>query len=226
MAGVNGPFVHVLALRVDPAWRRQPEEARAADVAVFTAAAARAGQAVPAETYSTVGLRADADLLFWRHGGPLEALEEAVSLLLRSGLGRWCVVAHSLMGLLRPSTYTRGSSEQEQAMLTGERSRYLIVYPFVKSPEWYLTAHAERQRVMAEHIRVGREYPAVRQCLAYSFGLDDQEFIVTYETDDLPAFQDLVRALRETEARRVTVRDTPILVGIHRPLEDALRLLG
>jgi len=220
------PFVHVLTLRVDPAWRRIAAAERDDDVAAFTAAAERAVHQVTMYAYSMIGLRADAQLLFWRLGATLENLEETASLLLRSGLGRWCAPAHAMVGLMRPSTYTKRPTDQEQAMLAGERSRYLVVYPFVKSTEWYLTPHEERQRVMAEHIRVGREYPMVRQCLVYSFGLDDQEFIVAYETDDLPAFQDLVMALRETESRRATVRDTPILTGIHRPLEDALRLLG
>jgi chlorite dismutase len=79
--------------------------------------------------------------------------------------------------------------------------------------------------VMRGHMRVGHKYPQVRQLLAYSFGLDDQEFIVAYETDDLIAFQDLVRDLRETESRRSTVRDTPIITGIHRPVADILAML-
>ncbi|MDQ7848897.1 MAG: chlorite dismutase family protein [Armatimonadota bacterium] len=222
----EGSFVHVLTLRLDPAWRRTTAAEREADLTAFVRAADEAARRVTTHTYSMVGLRADAQFLLWRLGATPEDLEETASLLLRSGVGRWCTPAHSLLGLLRPSVYVQRVSEQEQAMLAGERSRYLIVYPFVKSADWYLTPRAERQKIMAEHIRVGRTYPQVRQCLAYSFGLDDQEFIVTYETDDLPAFQDLVMALRETEARRATVRDVPILTGIHRPLEEALRLLG
>lgn len=111
-------------------------------------------------------------------------------------------------------------------MFSGTRSRYLIVYPFVKSTEWYLLPEEERRRQMSEHIRIGRRYPMIQQLLAYSFGMDDQEFIVAYETDDLEAFQDLVRELRSTEGRRATVRDTPQLVGVHRPLDEILELLG
>jgi chlorite dismutase len=96
----------------------------------------------------------------------------------------------------------------------------------VKSTEWYLTAPEERSQIMRGHMKVGHAYPQVRQLLAYSFGLDDQEFIVAYETDDLVAFQNLVRELRETESRRSTVRDTPIITGIHRPLGDVLGLLA
>jgi chlorite dismutase len=100
------------------------------------------------------------------------------------------------------------------------------VYPFSKSVEWYLTPAPERSEVMRGHMKVGHRYPQVRQLLAYSFGLDDQEFIVAYETDDLVAFQDLVRELRGTESRRATVRDTPIITGILRPTSEILGMLS
>jgi chlorite dismutase len=96
----------------------------------------------------------------------------------------------------------------------------------VKTAEWYLLDREARQAMMNEHIKVGHQYPMVQQLLAYSFGLDDQEFIVAYETDDLPAFLDLVYALRMVEGRKYTLRDTPILAGIHRPLPRILALLG
>jgi chlorite dismutase len=100
------------------------------------------------------------------------------------------------------------------------------VYPFTKSTDWYLLSREARQGVMNEHMRVGRDYPQVRQALGYSFGLDDQDFLVAYETDDLVAFGELVRALRGTESRRSTVRDTPILLGVHRSLDEITELLG
>jgi chlorite dismutase len=174
-----------------------------------------------------VGMEPGVDLLFWRTGPSVDALEEAASRLLRSGLGRWATVRHSLLGRVGQSQYVRRPSAQEQSILDGVGlGRHLVVYPFTKSAEWYLLSREARQGVMNEHMRVGHEYPMVRQALAYSFGLDDQEFIVAYDTDDLVAFGDLVRALRETESRRSTVRDTPILVGVRRPIDDALRLLG
>jgi chlorite dismutase len=219
-------YVHMLALKVDPAWRRLPDAERARDGEEFLDAARRSAERVTTYTYSTIGTRADTDILFWRLAASLEELEETASLLLRTGLGRWSVVAHSMIGLVRPSNYVKERTPQEQAMFTGERSRYIIVYPFVKSTEWYLMSETERRRQMSEHIKIGRQYPMVQQLLAYSFGLDDQEFIVAYETDDLPAFQDLVRDLRATEGRRVTVRDTPQLVGVNRPLDGILSLLG
>lgn len=219
-------YVHAWLLRLDPCWRREDAGARRADIESFCAAAARAERRLTSLSYSTIGLRVEGDLLLWRMADSLEAIEETAADLLASGLGRWLSPALSMLGLIRPSQYVRRPTSQEQSLFTGDRARYLVVYPFVKSTEWYLTPADERQRVMNGHMKVGHRFPQVRQLLAYSFGLDDQEFIVAYETDDLGAFQDLVRALRETESRRSTVRDTPIITAVHRPLGEILAMLS
>jgi chlorite dismutase len=219
-------FVHAWLLRLDPAWRRQTATEREAEIAAFCAAAERSSGRLMQHPYSTIGLRAEGDLLLWRMAERIEEIEETAADLLASGIGRWLTPAISMIGLTRPSQYVKRPSSQEQSLFSGERSRYLVVYPFVKSVEWYLTPAEERQEVMKGHMRVGHRFPQVRQLLAYSFGLDDQEFIVAYETDDLVAFQDLVRELRQTESRRSTVRDTPIITGIHRPLGEILSQLS
>jgi len=218
-------FVHAWLLRLDPAWRRLAAAERRADVDVFCEAIARTENRVTQHAYSTIGLRAEGDLLLWRMAERIEDVEQTAADLLASGIGRSLTTAISLVGLTRPSQYVKRPTAQEQSLFEGDRSRYLVVYPFVKSTEWYLTPAEERQDIMRGHMKVGHRYPQVRQLLAYSFGLDDQEFIVAYETDDLVAFQDLVRELRETESRRATVRDTPIITGIHRQVGEVLTLL-
>jgi chlorite dismutase len=155
----------------------------------------------------------------------IEDLETSAADLLRAGMGGWMSVAYTFTGLIRPSRYVRKPTAQEQALISGERGAYLIVYPFTKTADWYRLSREARQGMMNEHIRVGHDFPQVRQLLAYSTGLDDQEFIVAYETDDLAAFQDLVTALRETEARRYTLRDEPILTAIYHPPDELIRLL-
>ena len=218
-------YVQALALGLDPAWRRLPERERCDDAMAFCRAVERA-PGVTTFTYSMIGLQPGAELLLWRLAASLDELEEAAAGALRTGMGRYLSVAESLLGIIGPSQYVKRPTEQEQSLFAGDRSRYLIVYPFTKSAEWYLLSQAARQGVMNEHMRVGHEYPQIRQLLAYSFGIDDQDFVVAYETDDLPAFGELVRALRSTESRRSTVRDTPILAGIHRPLGELAELLG
>ncbi len=219
-------FVHAWLLRLDPAWRRRDASARRLEVDAFCEAAARAEHRLMQHSYSTIGLRAEGDLLLWRMSETIEGLEETAADLLAAGIGAWMTPSISMIGLTRPSQYVKRPTTQEQSLFSGERSKYLVVYPFTKSVEWYLASAEERQEVMKGHMRVGHRYPQVRQLLAYSFGLDDQEFIVAYETDELIAFQDLVRELRETESRRSTIRDTPIITGIHRPLGEILGLLS
>jgi chlorite dismutase len=219
-------FVHAWLLRLDPVWRRRSDEERRSDIDAFCAAAGRAEKRLMQHAYSTIGLRADGDLLLWRMAETIEAVETSAADLLASGIGRWLTPSISMIGLTRSSQYVKRPTSQEQSLFGGDRSRYLVVYPFTKSVEWYLSPAEDRQAVMRGHMKVGHTYPQVRQLLAYSFGLDDQEFIVAYETDELVAFQDLVRELRETESRRSTIRDTPIITGIHRPLGEILGLLS
>ncbi|HEY3163946.1 MAG TPA: chlorite dismutase family protein [Candidatus Limnocylindrales bacterium] len=227
MSGDDQVYIQALALGLDPAWRRRTDEERHDDGSRFGEADAAAElEDVRSIAYSSVGLEPGVELLFFRMAPSVDALEAAAAALLRAGLGRWLTVRHSLIGRIGPSQYVRKPTDQEQSLFVGDRSRYLVVYPFTKSTEWYLLSKEARQGIMNEHMRVGHEYPTVRQALAYSFGLDSQEFVVAYETDDLVAFGDLVRALRSTESRRSTVSDTPILLGIHRPVHEILGLLG
>ena len=218
-------FVHALALGLDAAWRRLPptERCQSADELV---AAVGLDSAVTTHCYSTVGLQPGVDLLLWSLGPTLDSLEERSAMVLRSGMGRWMHVKESFLGVIQPSQYVKKPTPQEQSLFSGERSRYLVVYPFTKSTDWYLLDREARQVIMNEHMRAGHAHPEVRQLLANSFGLDDMDFLVAYETDDLPKFAELVRELRGTESRRSTVRDTPILTGIHRPIEEITALLG
>jgi chlorite dismutase len=220
-------FIQALALGLDPEWRRLPNRERHADAcSLIDAEAATAVHGVRSFSYSSIGIEPGVDLLLWRMAPTIDALEAAAAAFLRSGLGSWLSVRHSLVGRIGPSQYVTRPTQQEQSLFEGDRSRYLIVYPFTKSTEWYLLSREARQGVMNEHMRVGREYPTIRQVLSYSFGLDSQDFVVAYETDDLAAFGELVRALRGTESRRSTVNDTPILLGIHRQLDEITTLLG
>jgi chlorite dismutase len=221
----EAPFVQALSLGLDPAWRRLPDEQRVQDALSFAGAVENARD-VTTHCYSMIGLQAGSDILIWRLSPTLDALEEAAAAALTCGLGRWLHVSESLLGVIQPSQYVKRPTAQEQSLFTGERSRYLVVYPFTKSSDWYLLGREARQGIMNEHMRVGHDYPQVRQLLAYSFGIDDQDFLVAYETDDLAVFGELVRALRSTESRRSTVSDTPILIGIRRPMTEITRLLG
>ncbi len=130
----------------------------------------------------------------------------------------------ALWGFTRPSQYTKARSAQEIDPFATSRKRYLVAYPFAKTAEWYLMSRESRQGMMNEHIRIGKQYEDIRQLLLYSFGLQDHEFVVVYETDDLPRFSDLVNELRDTEARRYTLQDTPVYTAVYHPAEETLAL--
>jgi chlorite dismutase len=129
-----------------------------------------------------------------------------------------------LWGMTRPSQYTKTRSAQEIDPFAEKRQPYLVMYPFVKTVDWYLMSRDARQGMMNEHIRIGKQYPEITQLLLYSFGLQDQEFIVVYEMADLTQFSDLVYVLRDSEARRYTERDTPLYTGFYHPAEQTLAL--
>lgn len=132
--------------------------------------------------------------------------------------------AFTLWGYTAPSTYSRARSAQEIDSFEGDRQTYLVIYPFVKTADWYLLSRDARQGMMNEHIRLGKQYPQIKQLLLYSFGVQDQEFVVVYETEDLPLFSKLVQELRATDARPYTERDTPLYTAVYQGLEAPFQL--
>lgn len=215
-------FIQYILLHLDPAYRRLDDATREQGRADFAAAVHSSG--IRTYSYGMTGLKAQCDLMLWRIDPSLEKLQENTASLLKTGIGRYMTISHVMTGMTRPSVYVKKHTSQEQAMFEMDRQKYLVVYPFVKTADWYLMSREARQGMMNEHMRVGHEYPSVRQLLAYSFGMDDQEFIVAYEMDELEVFVELVMALRNTEGRRYTLRDTPLYTGIYRSIEDNLLL--
>ncbi len=133
----------------------------------------------------------------------------------------------SLWGYTKPSVYARNpASSQEIDPFADHRQTYLVLYPFVKTIQWYLLGKDTRQGMMNEHIRVGHQYPEIKQLLLYSFGVQDQEFVVVYETENLYHFSELVNELRGSDVREYTERDTPVYTGIWRSPDEMTALFG
>ncbi len=175
-------------------------------------------------SYSVIGLREDAELLLWFVADKLDHIQDLISKLNNTVLGKYLYLTYSFISITKPSIY---SPTTKPSLLKGEDPlRYVIVYPFVKSREWYLLPFEERRRMMEEHAIIGKRYPQVRVNTTSSFGLDDQDFMLAFETDDLGAFHDLVMQLRETQVSKYVIRDTPFIIGIYKPLYDIIRSLG
>jgi chlorite dismutase len=214
-------FVKYTFIKVEPAWRRLDPEQRAVDKREFIAACDDFAQDHLLQSFSLVGTRGDCDLMLVAEAENLDRIHEFHVILAQSGLMKWASVAYSFLGLRKPSEY----SDETRLVPRRFRGKYLFVYPFVKTRAWYALPAEERGRIMADHIRVGRQYPQVDNHTTYSFGLDDQEFVVAFDTDDAGAFLDLVQRLRATEASSYTLRDTPSFTCIAASVPRALNAL-
>ena len=210
-------------IKVDPAWRRRPGPERARDKREFAAACGDFAEDHYLRTYSLVGTRGDCDLMVRTACPSLEPIHELHVLLNQSGLMRFADVAHSYLAMTKPSVYS--DEPVPLAPRLGADKAYLIVYPMWKRREWYLLPPEERHRIMRGHIEVGRRYAGVDINTAYSFGLDDQEFVVSFDADDPGEFLDLVQELRGTESSSYTLSETPIFTCITASPERALDAL-
>jgi chlorite dismutase len=217
-------FAHFVLYKVEPGWRRLPARTRNRGLAQFAQAFERLPANLQYRVFLTTGLREDVDLLLWLYGPGVPALQDFLVHLSKLQFGRYLHVTHAWLAATRESQYTKLHVVAFDKPFPARR--FLIVYPFVKSREWYLLPFGERRRMMEQHAHVGRQFPQVRLNTLYSFGLDDQDFVVAFETDDLHAFQDLVMKLRELEVSRYTVRDTPMVVGVAKPLREVLASVG
>jgi chlorite dismutase len=214
-------FVKYTFLKVQPEWRRLDADERAAHKREVIAACEDFATERLLRAFSLVGTRGDADLLLLTQATNLERIHEFHVVLAQSGLMAWCETPYSFLAMTKPSEY----SDESRLEVRPAHAKYLFVYPFVKTREWYGLDPKERWRIMQEHIKVGREYPSVDLNTSYSFGLDDQEFVVAFETDDPRDFADLVQRLRTTESSRYTKRDTPTFTCVTTSVERALASL-
>jgi len=179
-------------------------------------------------TYSTVGLRGDCDILVWHAATTVEEIQRAEARWRSTRLGAELATAHSFLAMVRPSPYLGGhrhaNQEGRRRRLKPAGSRYLFVYPMVKKRSWYRLPFERRKAMMIEHFAIGHRYPQVKINTAYSFGLDDQEFVVAFESDEPAAFLDLVMELRESQASRYTERETPIFTCVRMTPREAIEL--
>ena len=171
-------------------------------------------------TYSTTGFRADADLMLWLVGPSAEDVQRALVEFRRTELGSLLDLTWTFMGVVKPAEFT---ADHSPAFVKGDPAgTYLCVYPFVRTPEWYLLPREERAELLAEHGVMGREYPDVLANTTSAFGLGDWEWILAFEADRLDRLVDCIRRLRDAAARRFTKEEVPFVTGIRKDLAAAV----
>jgi chlorite dismutase len=216
-----------ITVAVSPEWRRRNPAERDADKREFARALETCG--VAAHPYSLVGTRADADLLLWLVADDAADLRAAESRLAATALWAWSTRPYAYLAGRRKSKYLgehehASSEHRAPAGPVGDKP-YLVVYPMTKKRTWYALPLQERGRIMAGHFAVGHRYPDIRIHTGYSFGIDDNEFVVAFEAPDPRDFLALVADLRETESSAYTERETPIFVGAAMGVAAALDLI-
>jgi chlorite dismutase len=223
MSRVSGQYVAYTFFRVDPAWRRLPVEDRAAGKDAFADVVDEWTARMDAlRTYSLTGVRGEADFFLWKITQRYDDLGELGTALNATPLAGWLETPYSYLATTKASQYTKARRARR---IVPKGSPYLVVYPFVKVRPWYALSEADRQRAMDEHMRIGAEFGSIHNHTTYSFGIDDQEFMTAFECDEPADFMHLMLMLRESEASRYTERDTPIFVGKHVEIRDALDAL-
>lgn len=219
-------FVNFSFWKLDPAFRRLGDHEKLQARSEFLAVMTQNRPGLICLTYSTVGLRPSTDFLLWRISHSPEDFQRQTQSINKTRLGAYLINPHSMVSMTKRSSYIdqldpHHTAESRTNIIPG-KAKYLFVYPFVKTRQWYLLPQEERQRIMNEHIKMGLDYPSVKLNTTYSFGLDDQDFVVAFETEKPDDFLDLVMNLRETESSKYTQRDTPMFMCLHMSMGQIL----
>ncbi|MBC7784692.1 MAG: chlorite dismutase family protein [Burkholderiales bacterium] len=223
---VQRQFVNFQCFKLDPAFRRLDQSTRESMRTELLAAFDQKVDGLLCLSYSVAGLRPDVDFLLWRIALNAEVFQEQTRLINKTRMAGYLSNPQSFLSMTKRSMYIDKvdpfhTAESRTHIIPGKR-RFLFVYPFVKTRDWYLLPMEKRQEFMDSHIRVGSKYPSVKLNTTYSFGIDDQDFVVAFETDEPRDFLDLVMELRETEASKYTLRDYPMFTAIQMPMEKIL----
>ena len=232
-------FVRFAFCKIDPAWRQLAADERAAHKDEFEARVAEFARRFMVYAYSLVGTRGDADMLLWQASRAPEDLHAFQAALNGTALGRYLHLPYSYFAMTKRSIYVNRYEKEYIETYGGEEvlesariatnpqgSKYLFVYPMAKTRAWYELSADERQASMDEHIRIGHQWPDVKLNTTYSYGLDDQEFVVAFESDHPGRFLDLLMALRHTHASSYTLFDTPAFTCLAMSMREALDAIG
>ena len=216
-------FFNFSFFKIDPKWRWMADLAK--EESAKEVEQVIRNSKIKCRVYSTLGLRDDAEFLLWFAAESVEEIQSVISKIYTTVFGKYIIPSHVYLSCTRPSIYAKVG--RTLSFVEGnEAKKYVIVYPFVKTREWYLLPLEQRKKMMDEHIEVGHKYPQVILNTTYSFGIHDEDFMLAFESDELPAFQDLIMELRETQVSRYIERDTPMIVCVKKDIVSLIQSLG
>ena len=217
-------YLNFSFFKIDQKWRWLNDIGKEEAAKEFSTLIDVANTKMKVRTYSSLGIRHDIDFMLWMISDSIEKFQILASKIYTTVVGKYIDSSLVYLSASRQSIYSDNS--KPRFMSHKPPMKYLIVYPFIKSREWYLLPLDERRIMMEEHITIGKKFPQVQINTSYSFGIHDQDFTLAFETDDLMAFQDLIIQLRETKVSRYVIKDTPMIVCVYKPIDIIIRSLG
>jgi chlorite dismutase len=211
--------------RVSPEWRRLEPEAKTTFKKEFQSVYDKYRSDFLLFSYSLVGFDSKADLMFWRIGNSMDQVQEMTAELYRTRLGSFFVMADNYLAVTKKMMFVSESTEDRFHINAGEKT-YHFLYPCSKHSDWYDKPAEERDALIEENFMIGKKFPNIKIHLTHAFGFSEQEYIISFETDEPRDFLALAEELRTTPASKFTLRGMPVYTCRQRPLMDCLDALG
>ncbi len=209
--------------KVDPKWRWMADLAKEESAKEVENIIKNSG--IMFRSYSNLGLRDDADFMFWFAAKTVDEIQIVIEKLYKTVFGKYIIPSRTYLSCTRPSLYVQ--EQKALGFLSGtEPKKHVIVYPFTKTREWYLLPKEKRQEIMDEHIGVSKKYPQIILNTTYSFGIHDEDFMLAFEVDDIRDFQDLIMDLRETQVSTYVKNDIPMIVCVKKDIIPLITSMG
>jgi len=222
---IEKQFVNFMFLRVDPDWRRLDDTKKQVLKSGFQSVYESFRDRMLLFSYSLVGFDSKADLMLWRIGTSLDVLQEMTAMLYRTDLGSYLETADNYLSVTKRMMFVEGESRDRSRVEAGG-SKYLFVYPCAKHSDWYGMSGDERDALIEENFMVGKRFPNIKIHLTHAFGFSEQEYLISFETDEPKDFLALAEELRQTPASKMTLRGMPIYTCRQRTLGACLDALG
>lgn len=222
---IDKQFVSYMFFRINPEWRKLDAETKRVFRTEFQNVYEEFNDDFLLFSYSLVGFDSKADLMFWRVGMSLDLIQEMTAKLYRTNLGNYLETADNYLSVTKRIMFVSNSAEDRFHVNAGEK-KYLFIYPCSKSKEWYAIPDAERDVLIEESFMVGKKFPNIRIHLTHAFGFSEQEYVISFETDEPRDFLALAEELRQSSASRFTVRGMPVYTCRQRPIDECLDALG
>ncbi len=225
LPAIEKQFVNFMFFRVNPEWRKLNNDTKRIFKSEFQSVFDRFRDEFMLFSYSLVGFDSKADLMFWRIGTSLDLIQEMTAKLYRTNLGSYLETTDNYLSTTKRMMFVDNEIEDRKRVHAGA-AKYHFVYPCAKHTDWIEMPTDERDALIEENFMVGKRFPNIRIHLTHAFGFSDQEYLISFETDEPRDFLALAEELRQTAASKYTLRGMPIYTCRQRPLMECLDALG